>query len=654
MSEKTSMTRMIKWVGIGIGGFLLLALLAVALLPPLVNLERYRTLLAQRVGRTLGRDVTLGALRVSFWGGIGAEAASIRVGQAPGFGAEPFLTADALRVRVQLLPLLRGQVKVASAVLERPRIRLVHGADGRWNVEDLFRARTSQNAARPQTEAARPGKAPLFGGLLLSEVAVRNAEISLAEQGRPAAAALTFADVDVAVRQDNPSDPFDVRSRGRLAGDGSGQFEAALRITPGEKEGPTADGTVSFTDAEVKAWQALLPDGAEGPMMTGPASGEIRLSGPLARSVFAGTLNLKPTTVRLGRTFRKPAGEDARIAFQGQREGEGLRLANVTITLRDTTLMGTAHLASLKAPQIVFTAASDRLNLDRLLTTPTKQTWLSPRLAWAATPSRGAPASAAPGVSAQGKVRLGELTYHGMTWGAVEADVQYHAGILRLPDVRATVAEGRLQANGEADLRQNLPRVSLTGRLDKAATEPLLKALAVGPWTLKSGLDFDGQLQFTGAAMPDILGSLVGSGSLQLRSGRVIGYRPLERLAEMVTPILAAQGVRVRLDEFDQVAGHYTVDKGIVRTTDLVLTKPEGTITAVGTLGLLDAALNFDVVAKFGRSTIEAKVTGTTAQPVVVPKLGRTQQKIEREIDKALPGEAGRNLKEIFRGLFGR
>ncbi|MBS1115912.1 MAG: hypothetical protein H6Q87_296, partial [candidate division NC10 bacterium] len=33
------MTRMIKWVGIGIGGFLLLALLAVALLPPLVNLE---------------------------------------------------------------------------------------------------------------------------------------------------------------------------------------------------------------------------------------------------------------------------------------------------------------------------------------------------------------------------------------------------------------------------------------------------------------------------------------------------------------------------------------------------------------------------------------------------------------------------------------
>jgi len=648
------MTRTIKWMSIGIGGLLLLSVLAVVMLPPLVNLERYRTLLAQRVGRALGRDVALGALRVNFWGGIGAEAGNIRVGQASGFGAEPFLTADALRVRVQLLPLLRGQVKVASAVLERPRVRLVHGSDGRWNVEDLFRGRAAQNAGRPQAEAARPGKAPLFGGLLLSEVAVRNGEISLAEQEQPTAAAVTFADVDMTVRHDNPADPFDVRTRGRLAAGGSGQFEAALRIAPGEKDGPTADGTVSFTDAEVKAWQALLPRGAEGPVIAGPASGEIRLSGPLARTAFVGTLNLRPTTVHLGRAFHKPAGEDARIAFQGQREGDGVRLANVTITLRDTTLTGTAHLADLRVPRMVFTAASDRLNLDRLLATPAKQTWLSPGLAWAAAPSQGVTASAVPGVSAQGKVSVGELTYQGVTWSAVEAEVHYHAGILRFPDVRATVAEGRFRANGEADLRQSLPRVSLTTRLEKAATEPLLKALAVGPWTLKSGLDFDGQLQFAGAALPDILGSAVGSGSLQLRSGRVVGYRPLERLAEMVTPILAAQGVRVRLDEFDQVSGHYTVDKGIVRTTDLTLTKPEGTITAVGTLGLLDTALNFDVVAKFGRSTIEAKVTGTTAQPVVVPKLAKTQQKIEREIDKVLPGEAGRNLKEIFRGLFGR
>ncbi len=648
------MTHAIKWASIGIGGLLLLAVLAVVLLPAVVNLERYRTLLAQRAGRALGREVTLGDLRVSLWGGIGAEATGIRVGQAAGFGTEPFLSAEALRVRVELAPLFRGQVKVASAVLERPRIRVVQGPDGRWSVADLFRGRTPPNAAKPQAEMTRPARAPLFGGLLLSEVAVRNGEISLFEQGRPTAAALVLADVDMTVRHDNSSEPIDVQSRARLAGGGSGQLAAALRITPGEKEGPAADGTVTFTDVEVKAWQALLPGGADGPLLAGPASGEVRLAGPVAHAAFAGTLDLKPTTVRLGRAFRKPAGEDARLAFQGQREGEGLRLTSVTITLRDTTLTGTAHLADLAVPRILFTAASERVNLDRLLATPAKQTWLSPSLVWAAGPPQGASAPAAPSLSALGKVSLGALTYRGMTWSAVEADVEYREGILRVPDIRANVAEGRLRANGEVDLRQNLPRMSLTTRLEKAATEPLLKALAVGPWTLKSGLDFEGQFQFSGLALPEILGSAIGGGSLHLRSGRVIGYRPLDRLAEMVTPVLAAQGIRVRLDEFDHVSGHYTVDNSVVRTTDLTLTKPEGTITAVGTLGLLDSALNFDVVAKFGRSTIEAKVTGTTAQPVVVPKLGRMQQKIEREIDKALPGETGKSLKEIFRGLLGR
>ncbi len=648
------MTRAIKWASIGIGGFLLVAVLAVVLLPALVNLERYRTLLAQRVGRALGREVMLGALRVSLWGGIGAEAMGIRVGQVSGFGAEPLLSAEALRVRVELAPLFRGQVKVASAVLERPRIRLVHGPDGHWNVADLFRGRTPQNAAKAQAELTRAARAPLFGGLLLSELAVRNGEISLIDHGPAGAAGLVLADVSVTVRHDNSSEPIEVQTRGRLAGGGSGQLAAALRITPGEKEGPAADGTVTFTDVEVAGWQALLPSGADGPMLSGPVSGEVRLAGPVARAAFAGTLDLKPTTVRLGRAFRKPAGEDARLAFQGQREGDGLRFTSVMITLRDTTLTGTAHLADLSVPRILFTATSDRLNLDRLLAIPATQTWLSPGLAWAAAPAQGSSAPAAPDLSAQGKVSLGELAYQGMTWSAVEAAVEYRGGILRLPDVRARVAEGHLRASGEADLRQGLPRVSLTTRLENAATEPLLKALAVGPWTLKSGLDFEGQFRFAGLALPEMLGSAAGNGSLQLRSGRVIGYRPLDRLAEMVAPVLAAQGVRVRLDEFDQVSGHYTVDKAVVRTTDLTLTKPEGTITAAGTLGLLDSALDFDVVAKFGRSTIEAKVTGTTAQPVVVPKLGRMQQKIEREIDKALPGETGKSLKEIFRGLLGR
>ena len=110
----------------------------------------------------------------------------------------------------------------------------------------------------------------------------------------------------------------------------------------------------------------------------------------------------------------------------------------------------------------------------------------------------------------------------------------------------------------------------------------------------------------------------------------------------------------VLIAEFEKLTGTYTLENGILRTKDVTLTKAEGTVTASGALGLLDSSLNFDVVAKLGRATVEAKLAGTTAQPIVIPKLGRLQRKIEGELDKALPGGQSQGLKDLFKGLFGR
>jgi hypothetical protein len=215
---------------------------------------------------------------------------------------------------------------------------------------------------------------------------------------------------------------------------------------------------------------------------------------------------------------------------------------------------------------------------------------------------------------------------------------------------------GKVIARGEVDLRPKTPQISLTSRVENVATEPLTQAMVPGSWTLRSTLNFDSAVSFVGFATPEILGSAAGGGSLLVKDGRLTGYKPLERLSEVISPVLASQGIRVRLNDFEQVTGHYTLDKGVLRTKDLTLINAEGTLTAVGSLGLLDSTLDFDVVAKLGRTTVEAKVTGTTSQPIVVPKLGRLQQRIETELDKALPDQQGKNkkLKDLLKGLFGR
>lgn len=646
------MIRALKWVGIGIGAILCLAVLAALVLPSLVNLERYRAALASRAGKALGREVTLGDLRISLWGGIGAEAKGIQIAQAPGFGAEPFLAADALRVRVQLLPLLRGQVKVSSAILERPRIRLTHTRDGRWSVEDLLKPPAAPPPPKPSGETPRPGRTPVLGSLFLSEVAVRNGEVTLFEQARSPGITLTLTDLDLSLRQAGVSDPVEVRSRATLGGIGAGRIDSTVRIKAGDTDTPILDATVMLRDVEVGPWQGLLLSGG-GTKLSGPLSAEIKVTGPVARAAFAGSLDLTPMAIHVGETFRKAAGEAAQLHFEGQREDQGINFRKLTLTFKDMTLEGTAQVPDLAVPRMMFIASAEKVDLDRLLARPApKQTWLGPAVANAAVSPPEPRAKAA--FVAQGRITIGDLRYGGLALTAVQADVRYRDGLVQLPDLRADFMKGKLTAKGEVDLRPKVPRVTLTSRLDSVATDPLVRALALGTWTLQSALNFDGDVSFVGFSSPEILGSAAGGGSLSLKDGRLVGYKPLERLSEVIAPILAAQGVRVRLNEFDQVSGHYTLDKGVLRTKDLTLTKAEGTVTAAGSLGLLDSSLNFDVVAKLGRTTVEAKVTGTTSQPIVVPKMARLQRKIESELDKALPEQQGKGLKDIFKGLFGR
>jgi len=644
--------RLLKWAGIAVGSLAALAVLAAIVLPYVLNLERYRTLLASRASRALGREVRVGALRVSFWPGIGAEAQGIRVSGAPGFGADPFLTADSLRVRLQLLPLLRGQVNVTTAVLERPHIRLERNAARRWNLADLFKPPPPAPAApRPTREPPRPAKPPLLGALLLSEVAVKDGEMVLRDEAGSPPATLTLAGVDLTFRQSVLADPIAMQASARLGDDG-GRIEAAGRILP-EREEPSLDLTLTLREVAANPLHRLLLGRDSTLQLHGRVSGQARITGPVSQAALAGQMDLTSLLVGVG-PLRKPAGEGGRLAFEAQRVEPGLRVSRLDLRLEDLHLEGDLRIPDLRAPQIIFRAAAPVVDLDRLLRPRrARTTWLGPRPAAAAAPPRPAP----PGESSlpvQGRLRVADLRYGGLTWRGLEGELRYQGGVLRIPSAGAEFMRGRMALSGEVDFRPALPRVMVTTKVAGVATEPLIKALALGPWSLQSVLTGETALTFAGLSGPAALGSASGNGVVDVRDGRLRGYEPLERLAEVVRPILAAQGVHARLNEFQQITGRFTVDKGTLRTTDLTLTKAEGVVTAAGSLGLVDSALDFDVTVRLGRTAVDAKVTGTTRQPIVTPKLGRLRQRLEREIDKALPRGQGKGLTDLFKGFFGQ
>jgi AsmA protein len=139
-------------------------------LPFLINVNSYRPKIESEASDALGRQVTIGKLSLSLFSGT-VEADNLAIADDPAFGKSPFVTAQALKVGVELLPLIFAKkISITEIVLEKPHITLLKAANGTWNYSTL--GGSSQKAATPKSEQATPsnvavGKLDIKDGVLL-------------------------------------------------------------------------------------------------------------------------------------------------------------------------------------------------------------------------------------------------------------------------------------------------------------------------------------------------------------------------------------------------------------------------------------------------------------------------------------------------------
>ena len=97
---------------------------------------RLRNILTAQIAAAMGRPVEVRSYDFSFWGGPVIEAHSVTVGEDPRFGAEYFLRADSMAVRLRWQSLLLGRVEFGTLSLTRPSLNLVRNSEGDWNVAE--------------------------------------------------------------------------------------------------------------------------------------------------------------------------------------------------------------------------------------------------------------------------------------------------------------------------------------------------------------------------------------------------------------------------------------------------------------------------------------------------------------------------------------
>jgi hypothetical protein len=129
------MARRRRWL-ILIGSILVATAAAIITLLVVADVGRYRTVLEDRMGRAIGREVSIGELRLRL-SPFAIDALDVGIREDPAFADDDFARFGALRMRVRLRPLLQRELSVTSLQLIEPDIRLRRNREGVWNVSTL-------------------------------------------------------------------------------------------------------------------------------------------------------------------------------------------------------------------------------------------------------------------------------------------------------------------------------------------------------------------------------------------------------------------------------------------------------------------------------------------------------------------------------------
>ncbi|MEX2352605.1 MAG: AsmA family protein, partial [Gammaproteobacteria bacterium] len=169
------MKTILKVFGVIFGLLLVLCIGAVLYISTL-DPNDYKAQIAESFYEETGRSLTIdGDIAISIYPWLGLEINRVTVGNAAGFGDQPFFQADHAMLRVKLMPLLREQYEVDTVRLHGAIINLQKNPEGITNWADL--AGGAAESDRASDSAGLPLAAVILGG-----VDIRDANLSWDDQ----------------------------------------------------------------------------------------------------------------------------------------------------------------------------------------------------------------------------------------------------------------------------------------------------------------------------------------------------------------------------------------------------------------------------------------------------------------------------------------
>jgi hypothetical protein len=247
----------------------LVAILAVLIVPPLVSLSHYKSQITRLMAASLGRPVRLSSVEMRLLPRPAFVLSDLTVEEDPAYGAEPVLHANTVTANLRLLSLWRGRLVIGSVSLDEASLNLVRTPNGHWNLDSLFRSPAVQTGGAD-------GKRPLpYLEATNSRINIKNGAEKLP---------FSLVDTKFSFWQDKPGD-WRIQLRGQpartdvslnLADTGIVRLEARMRKAPELRQMPVHL-DLDWREAHLGQLTRLIL--GSDPGWRGDVTGEVHLDG---------------------------------------------------------------------------------------------------------------------------------------------------------------------------------------------------------------------------------------------------------------------------------------------------------------------------------------------------------------------------------------
>ena len=300
------MKRMIKVVGIVVAVLLII----VIAIPFFLNADQFRPLLQTKLSAALGREVTLGNLKLSLMSGS-VTASDLSIADDLAFSKTPFLKASSLDVGVEVMPLiLSRRLNVTGITIDQPQIDLVQNSQGMWNFSSIG-AKT--DAAAPAASTSSSGAAP---DLSVKAIKISDGKITLTKTVKPKP--LVLDKLNITVNDFAPDSPFTFTLAAVFSGGGDIKLDGkAGPINSGDAIATPVNANLHITHLDLAISGAFDPELG----VTGISTVDGNLAS--SRAVANVTGKLKGEQLRLvkaGKAAKKPLEVDFTVVHDLRRE----------------------------------------------------------------------------------------------------------------------------------------------------------------------------------------------------------------------------------------------------------------------------------------------------------------------------------------------